>query len=64
MWVEVSPDQSRGCFSNQKDGSFGQDGRRNAARTRQAVYRAAVAYCLMVTIGFEAELERRQDERS
>jgi hypothetical protein len=64
MRRELNPDQHRGKLSDQKDDSFGQDGRRYAARTRQAVDRAAVAYSRIVTVGLEARLMRGQDERS
>ena len=63
-WGEVSPDQTRGCFSDQKVGSFGQDGRRCAARTRQAVFRAAVPCSRVVMIGLEIGFERGQDRQS
>jgi hypothetical protein len=64
MWGEGSTDRRRGLFPDQKDRAFGQYGQRCADRTRQAVFRAAVAYSRVVMIGLEVGLERGQDQRS
>jgi hypothetical protein len=61
VWRDVSPDQRRGLFSDWKDGSFGQDCRGCAARTRQAMSRAVMA-CRRVTVSLQVGPERRQDE--
>ena len=61
VWRDVSPNQRRGLFSDWKDGSFGQDCRGCAARTRQAMSRAVMA-CRRVTVSLQVGPERRQDE--